>query len=362
MTIDEMHIKVRQDLQKIDSHANANLLDEEVDFHLNYFTRKFVGNVVGDLKRNPATTTDFQHNQRLLDSLSTLQVKNYKVPAYVDSSDEGLSYGIIPSNYVHLINDASELVYNCSGVVKNKIDSKEYLYPFLFLAEFETLPTLEITSDEPVIEADPEVLFNLSDYQPYVLGINDPEVKYQLVNLILDNFKGNIYWEYYNGKYYKNQFIYVLNSPKVVVVKTTSIIEEEPTFVYTTIEPIVEINTAYRYAATDKTTRRPNRLTKDVNIDSVRNHPFEKTNWESPISSTGNGRFYVYEDSEFKVKNLSFDYIKRPVQLSKAMFISSDLPEGAQQQILETTIIHLKGIIQDPTWQTAMQHNQVNNQ
>lgn len=346
MTIDEIHIKVRQDLQKLDSHANGNLLDEEIDFHLNYFTRKFVDNVVGNLKKNPSTSTDFQHNQRLLDSLNTLQVKNHKLNTYVDSSDTNLVYGILPSNYRHLISDASELVYDCSAKPKNQIDSRVYIYPLSFLADYDTFNGLELKKEEVT-------LFDLSDYLPYTDGLDGAEVKYQLIKLILDNVPG-IYWEYYNGKYYKNSFIYITDTSSNLSVT----IGDETLFYSSTLV----LNKIYRYNSTDKTIRRPNRIIKDANLDFIRNHPYEKTTWEFPISSLGNGVLYVYEDDEFKVRTISIDYLREPIQVSYSMSVNSDLPDVALQQVIETTMLHLKGMIQDPTWQTTMQNNQLNNQ
>ena len=161
MLIDEIHIKVRQDVQKIDSHANANLLDEEIDFHLNYYTKKFVDEVVGKLKGLSTTNpTDFQKNQRLLDSISTLQVRNRLLAAYV--VEEDVVYGILPPDYRHLVEDVSEIAYHCKGVVKNPVDAKIYTHTLSFLADYETFSELELK-----IEGD--TFFKLTDYLPTIL-------------------------------------------------------------------------------------------------------------------------------------------------------------------------------------------------
>jgi len=365
MTIDEIHIKVRQDVQKLDSHANGNLLDEEIDFHLNYYTKKFVDNVVGKLRgRLPATstntsssTTDFQQNQRLLDSLSTLQVKGFAIPTYVGGAN--LSYGIFPPDYRHLIEDVSEIACNRKGIVKNQIDTKVYTYSFPFLADYQTFVELELKIQGEA--QNPDVFFRLTDYIPN--GITDPEAKYQVVNLILD-MTSDTYWEYYDGKYYPQTFILVstepLNLSYTIVVRDPVTGIDTPTTV--AVIQKIHLNKVYRNYAEDKFSRRPNRLTIDNNLNYVLNHPFERTTWEFPISTLGNGRLYVYEDTTFKVKNLVIDYIREPIQASKARAVNVDLPDTSTQLVVEQLIIHLKGMIQDPTWQTDMQHNQLNNQ
>jgi hypothetical protein len=360
MTIDEIHIKVRQDVQKLNSHANGNLLDEEIDFHLNYYTKKFVDNVVGKLRgRLPATstntstsTTDFQQNQRLLDSLSTLQVKGVSIPAYVGGAN--LSYGIFPPDYRHLIEDVSEIACNRKGIVKTPVDTKVYTYPFTFLADYQTFSELELK-----IEGD--VFFKLTDYLPN--GITDPESKYQVVNLILD-LTNDTYWENYDGKYYPKTFILVGTEPLNFSYTITTIDPITNVATTTTVGVIrkTNLNKVYRNSSEDKFSRRPNRLTNDNNLNYVLNHPFEGTTWEFPISTLGNGRLYVYEDTTFKVKNLVIDYIREPIQASKARAVNVDLPDTSTQLVVEQLIIHLKGMIQDPTWQTDMQHNQLNNQ
>jgi hypothetical protein len=363
MTIDEIHIKVRQDVQKLNSHANGNLLDEEIDFHLNYYTRKFVDNVVGKLRgRLPATsanpsssTTDFQQNQRLLDSLSTLQVKGFAIPAYVGGAN--LSYGVFPPNYRHLIEDVSEIACNRKGIVKNQVDAKVYTYAFPFLADYDTFSELELKIQGEA--QNPEVFFRLTDYLPN--GITDPESKYQVVNLMLD-VTSDTYWENYDGKYYPQSFILV-STEQLNLSYTVTYPDGGGTSALThSVVPKLVVNKIYRNYAEDKFSRRPNRLTNDNNLNYVLNHPFEGTTWEFPISTLGNGRLYVYEDTTFKVKNLVIDYIREPIQASKARAVNVDLPDTSTQLVVEQTIIHLKGMIQDPTWQTDMQHNQLNNQ
>ena len=353
MTIDEIHIKVRQDVQKIDSHANGNLLDEEIDFHLNYYTKKFVDEVVGKLKGLSSTNpTDFQKNQRLLDSISTLQVRNYTLAAYV--GDGAVAYGILPPNYRHLIEDVSEISYNCRGVIKNQVDARIYTHTLSFLADLETCSELEL-------KIDGDVFFKLTDYLPN--GITDPESKYQIVNLILDNTPYNIYWERYDGKYYPRSFVFAdytqfnvsysittQNESGVDITNTVSVIRE------------LILNKVYRHSTTDNYIRRPNRLTKDTGLSYVLNHPFEKTIWEFPVSTLGNGRLYVYEDDKFRVRSLIIDYIKEPIEASKTRSVNVELPDASLQLVIEQLIIHLKGMIQDPTWQTDMQHNNLTNQ
>jgi len=352
MTIDEIHIKVRQDVQKIDSHANGNLLDEEIDFHLNYYTKKFVDGVVGKLRGLPAAPTDFQGNQRLLDSISTLQVKNHSLAAYV--AEEDVVYGILPNDYRHLIEDVSEINYDCRGVVKNQVDASVYKHLLPFLADYETFVEIELKKEGVVF-------FKLTDYLPE--GITDPESKYQVVNLILDNTPYNIYWENYDGKYFPRNFVFTDTTQYNISyhITTKNANGSNITDNVSVVRQLI-LNKIYRYNTTDKYIKRPNRLTKDNNLNYVLNHPFEKTIWEFPVSTLGNGRLYVYEDNKFKVRNLIIDYIKEPIEASKARSVNVELPDASLQLVVEQLIVHLKGMIQDPTWQTDMQHNNLTNQ
>lgn len=338
MTIQETHIYINQELQKINSYAVENFLPEEIDLLLNKFSRKFVDNVVGRLKPNEPAY--FQHNQRLLDQIRTLLVKNHYISTEV-SSEPNLVATIIPSNYKHLVSDASELVISAN---KATIEKKKYLYVLDFLATETLLPTFQL-------EVNGDVVFDISDYPAYVGGITDMDIKYQLVALMQDDVD-NLYWESFAGMHFKNKFIFVSDTADVV----RTIIDSTET----TITAKEYTYKVYKDVVGEVAIRRPNRLHGDANLDFIRYHPFEKTVWESPISSMAD-KLFVYEGSDFKVKRVSIDYIRRPVQVSLAHNINSDLPEDTQDLIMEQVIVHIKGVIHDPSWQVAVQDNQLTN-
>lgn len=210
MLVKEMHVSVEQGLQKIASNQYDNFLPDEIDLALNlaqdrYVKKKFAGMNDG--------APMFQSNQKRLDDIRKLIRKNHRMPAIVPKVtshlyEENMSYGILPHDYMFLVNDRSRVKWLptnvCENVEKETIPSAvtEYVavVPYIALVSDECTNRLRLVikmeyAGFPTVSSpgtsDDLIIFDLDWFIPslgYNLfgGLAEEADKYKVVNLVLE--------------------------------------------------------------------------------------------------------------------------------------------------------------------------------
>ena len=135
MNVLEMHIAVKQGIDKIHSERDDQIRTEELDLELNRAMQRFINQRYG---KNNAYQEGFEESQKRIDELRSLLVE-YSAPV---SFKEELITGKIwvdsfefPTDYMYLINQKSRIfLNNCREMPSNDV-SMPNTYYFTFRLE-----------------------------------------------------------------------------------------------------------------------------------------------------------------------------------------------------------------------------------
>lgn len=111
MYIKSVHTLIEQGLQNIGVFAYGDVLPEELDLAINARMMKMMDEQVQPLKNTKSKELKFKL-QYILDRFQNLQVK--KLPCTVTLQSDNSYDAAIPTDYLHLIADISEVMYVCS--------------------------------------------------------------------------------------------------------------------------------------------------------------------------------------------------------------------------------------------------------
>ena len=116
------------------------------------------------------------------------------------------------------------------------------------------------------------------------------------------------------------------------------------------------------------------RISKRNLLPKMKQHPFAKPRYDSPLATIIGDRLYVHGDGVFRVLGFIIDYIKKPdeVKYGSAYLtqsnqtstqggntdINSILPSHTHNEIVDMTVQHIAGMIQAQTYQTHVIENQ----
>lgn len=330
MTIQEMHIGIDLHLQKVNSNYIDVLLPEEKDFFLNEEQIKFINTRISAISNDKKKGLEF--DQKRYDDLEKLK-EPYSATALIKDNRSG--YINLPDNYLHLINDRTELDDLCN----KSFDDFE---PQEFNGNYFVFGIKKDTSLKGFkIHFNNTLVFDLANY-PIYANISLEET-FSLINLVLYTIglDYTIYWEYYNGVYYPNKFI--VEDLKGDIEKIT-ITYPEPT--PDVIEQINPIPIDEEFYESEDVIEVPNRLTKTEDIYEVLRGAFTKTSKKSPVSEIIKGQLIVFHDRYFILTKINIDYIRKPQPVSLSLNQSCELDVNIHQELVEETAKSIAAFIE----------------
>jgi hypothetical protein len=355
MTPQELHIQVNQDLQRVASYVYDDFEVEEIDIVLNKMQDRFIDDKV----KRDAQGGGFQVDQVDLDNLRSVLVSDVELPVYVDTVRKQ-GFIIFPDDYRYLIRDSSLIFKTCI-----KPEDSEY-----FLLDTTPIDALSSTLlpfpkttetstpySEVVIQYNGNTLFTLADYPELSSGLEEPEQRFIILNLILDSIRREkptglvgAYWETYDKVYKKDSFILV-SDPTAVLPISITVDGTTTTGVTSSITGlVVSSNTATEEVS--------NRLTKTEGLSDVKrlNH-YTKTIARSPISSIAGNRLYLHFDESFIPTKVIIDYIRIPRKISLPLGISCELAETTHQKICDLAVEFIKNTIEQTSYDSKLRDN-----
>lgn len=126
MTIDQMHIQLQLRLQKINSNAFDNFIEEERDEYLNLAISRFVKNRF--MPESNYMGEGFEQSQKRYDDLRTLVKKDESLTVTYVSGDVAqrgmfVDRGEFPTDYNYLVSIRCKVDYSRSGITFTVPDS-----------------------------------------------------------------------------------------------------------------------------------------------------------------------------------------------------------------------------------------------
>jgi len=318
MTIQEMHIGIDLYLQKVNSDFVDSLQPEEKDWFLNDEQKRFIMTRINEASNDKRQGLQF--NQKRYDDLENLIVPNYSDIAYIRNPIS--NYIDLPANYLYLLNDRSSVDKSCIYGETTTLTTKKYYVPFNFTFpdEFSINYTFKIIIDTVVV-------FSTENYPNLVTTIDTLFTLIQLVKDVLISQGYQVYWEYFNGQFFSNQLIIVLEEDDSFIIEnlTEDKIEYE----------LFSINLSYFKTTAAKEVETPNRLTKTEDIYEIIRGAFTKPTKESPVSAMESRRVVVYHNGNFILGKIWIDYIRLPRMVSLSLGINSELNPNIHEELVE---------------------------
>ena len=372
----DMHIEVLQGLQKVDSFQQDMFQPEEIDFQLNKQQDRFIEQL---------TNQKFQDRQVRLDYIKNLIVKNKTLPVYIplatDSNFEAnMQYGVLPSNYLHMVSDRSEIVTrkSCDDIMYTPTETNETIQVLQF-PDPDVDPTtgsyylgLEITPDGDTTNKLYKTRFDVNPLDP-TLGskITEPDYISPLVKDILENIdlktfgnKDQVYWEYYRGEYYPKSFI-IVSTERFSI--TTFLNDGNPQGSITSqaspipVQGVIKKN-VLKDNSDGLTTIVENKLSEGDELYEFRKNTFYKPTIQEPHSTLSEGFIYLYREASYILTALTIDYIRKPRQISLLLNQGCELAGSAPRLIVDAAVEYFKLVIENPSYQGILQDNQIRNQ
>lgn len=352
-TVKELHIAVRQSLQKVNSNQNRNFLPEEIDWALNVNQERYVKSRI----KRTETNTGFALDQKMLDDISDLIVPNYSARVIKLNSNTG--YIPLPSDYLQLIRDYSKIYTDCNKDFAVTEQSSEYVGFVKFPNSTKTSQfynDFNITLNYTDVIPKTLILFNNTDYSKVY---SSPLEKFYLVNLVLEdvNIYGfnneipvKLYWERYKSYYRPDSFIIV--SP--IIFTGTLRVDSSAT------NTISVIKTDFELFQQKSDRVIPNILSVNSNLSELLADPFAKPNKDFARSYLAYDNLYGIFDSTFIISELGIDYIRKPRQISLSLNRMCELNEQTHQEIVENTVQYLMMVTENPIYTTKQQDNKLN--
>lgn len=375
MTVLEMHIAVRQRVDRINSIRNDQLRPEEVDLELNKEMLRFINIRYG---RNNIYGKGFEESQKRIDELRNLLVE------YTDSVifKEELVNGRIwtdmfrlPSDYMYLVNQRSSIylddckkmgftlqplpniLYFTFRLDQLLVQSGSYLAGIrLQNTVLGTAPTSQATVWEPSSS------LLTSGFVPNSF----PQANQAVINDILSN-PGNgfqIFWQSFGPIDVPGEFIVVVDMNAHPWFEwDASIGTPTPLVSYDTLNnqvfqsapKIMDRSAMTKRIPTSQTakiTQVLNRFSQQDDIFRLLDDPFNTTNEREPLTTMRDNFIDVYSSAVFMIDQVKITYIRKPLPISLSLGYDCELPEHVHEDIVAMTANAILEGTKDPRYQT----------
>lgn len=365
MDVLQMHIEVKQRLQKVGINSNDFFFGEEIDLALN---KAMIRKVKGILDKH------FEDTELPLSYLSNLIKKNKSLQVYVPQSpdtnyEDGMVYAVYPHDVLLLVNDRSTTLYDPCGNITNKQYENSLEYTAVVPFPVTTLGTGPYYSRVRVTLNG----VSIYDIDSKITGVNNSKYTFPIINDILETVNRNatkyeLYWETYRDTYYPNCFIFVSrdSSFNTQVVKI-ELYAADKLAVESSESDAITGSTYRAYSSawdvsglTSKVV--PNKKKQSEKIYDHLNNPFYKAKHNEPLSAEAANLLYIYEGKNFIVSKVQIDYVRKPRQISLSLNQSCELSSEVHDEVVDLAVELLKLDIQDPTHRANVQESELRHQ
>jgi len=334
MTVNEMHIELRQSANQIGANKSRKYEPEELDWILNKMYNRFIQS---KLKPKKDGSGGFELDQISADQIRTLIVPSYDLVPYVDDSRRYQCF--LPADYAYLLSDWSATTLLCTG--DTITETAENLYITAIRQDYSTgaspsgfYRTLKVLFPDATVEIPTDLPYG-NNYQGYT---KKTDISF-LIPWI--RAKGQYYWERFADLFYPGYYIHTSLTPVASPIPTIGITIDGIT--YHTYQYVIK--NLVKHTGTGQI--RDNRLTASNKISGLNSTPFWKSSHYSPVSELGNGILYIYRDNSFTVNGVSISYIRKPVPISLSLNTNCELPEEFHQTICDLATQYMAGRLKD---------------
>lgn len=346
MTVKEMHIDVRDQVQRLSGNRARKLQEDNIDWCLNRTQQMMIESAVEPVLGSGR----YQIKTGKHGIISGLTV-NRKLLSTFWSGDKYVT--ILPSDFWYLLDDGSKVSQLCSG--DTKITGHEVLnitrvpFPMSGLTE-NYYTSVELLYNNTSI-------FNISsvlqERQKTWAGLGSNEAHFYVRELLqehLSRFGIQVYWENFYSFQYPYHLIFVSTSTAVPI----SLTVDGEQYTGTNEQLTTEIHSTSKSSVTSPNTM----ISSDKDIASAAT-PYFKTSYISPLSEMGNGVIYTHGDLSYIVYHTIINYVRKPAVISLSLGTNCQLSENVHQLLCNKTAEMVLNRIADEQWKPVTEQNTI---
>lgn len=366
-TIKELHIEIEQRIQQITSNRYGSMPPQFYDMMLNRTAIKYIQS-----KSNRKTNykgEGLEDSMKRVEDFQSLKRETAWLPVINNDGKTDRGFVLLPSNYLKFISSTSYLEY--SKGIKSKTEKEDNQDVSAILKprgndKFKNVyyKTIKFAGDSDDDITPPTVItiFNKSNDSWIENGVNiqlfptntfDINVEYPkyLVELVYDKLNADkilnqhfdVYWEYFQDRYYKGELIIVSNS--IFAITNTN------------NDNIADVYTDHCFVC-NPSIYSENDLIASENIRAALNNPYSKKNRHlNPITELINDKLYVYQSQDFCVSEMKITYIKKPRLFSLDLDQMSDMT--ITPEFVDMVVSDILLILKDNTFNLVKQQTNI---
>lgn len=366
MTVFELHLEVEQKLQELFSSKHDRILPDAIDLALRQAEEQYI-------KQN--IDVRFEDRETKLKNIKAILEKNVQsdvyIPQIADTHYETNSvFTTFPANFLYGINYRAEVAtnkVNCDiAPVIDTLTSNEFVTVLPFPTT--TLTIAPYYTGFKIRNAASTIIYTTPIAFANRFVVTDQ--KYEIISNVLDtiNYSGavlQVYWEEYKSLHKPGCFIFVNITNDVSMTATIyqpdgTTPDATSTASTTITERIIYNRTTLQNLPNTTILTRPLKLIEgDFHYKSQNLNSFTKTKSREPHAIASDDFVHIYTDESFIVTRATFDYIRKPRQISLVLNQTSELDSSIHRELVDRAVELLKKNIQDPTLQSDVQYNEL---
>lgn len=350
--IQDMHVEIDLELNKINSNFYDIILPEEKDYFLNKAQERFVKQRYG--AHSNAKGTGFEMSEKRIDDLRKLLVPNYFDKAFaVDIADFDFTRKVtffLPNDYWFLTSQRSKIVYSgCNTLVMTEV-------PYTFRYSLVNFNFPGATTNQFKIRSGATILIENLNYDVVDINIflQDLMLRWNPVLAVTHGWK--FYLDYYQDINNPGGIVAInLVDPPMSSLEYTLNGETWVPFV-----PTDKIRSYFNATGTEDVT--PNKFAQQDDVYAMMLDPFNDTNAYGPLAIIHDNNIDVFfNNKQFVVKELAISYIRKPKLMSFRLNQSCELADHTHAEIVRDAVnLMLEDLEADKRLQTSVQVEQTN--
>jgi len=350
MTVEEMHIAIDMDLQKVNTYTQKNLLPQEKDFFLNGEVLKFIKQRINPKSNIKGEGID--KTTKRFEDLSDLRVTK-ELNVEVDSENNGIV--ALPDDYYSYSSSLSNIYQICT--TDNLSTQSQNRYKCVFPLSFD--PDVILTTYTIVLKktSGDVTIFDLSDLPSgYIQDVDINKQQFMLLKAIkilakeaLDNVSSStydFYWETYAENFYNNNFI-IISDESFTGVEVT---------INATTTPYSSKSDPYNYYDETSPLWSKNRLMEQEFQHETYHSYLSNSRPESPVISINQQTLKIAFPENAICQRVRLTYISRPTLIDILLQRNLNMKDTICEEIVSNTVRFLKGVF-NGDYQTYLNEN-----
>lgn len=342
MTVQEMHIGIDLELQKLNTFATKNMLPQEKDWFINKEVTKFLNK------------KGFDDNVNRIDDVKELVKTSPLLPIKTDVNDN--TYVDLPADYFKYIRSELRMgKKSCSNFTVRTIPQYTINIPIKLDIDLLNSFSIDITFIEGL-----KTVFDSSVDIPedYYKSINFRKQKFLLIKALQIKLQENLkkyltspfslYWQFGPEGYIKDTFILVSNTQlfNAVVTVNNSISDARPVISYIP-----------DYKSKNYPIKSNIRLIDNEFFSDAENSHLSKSTMRSPIGRMEQQRLLVIVPLSAVEGGVRISYISKPTLSDLLLDSNINMNRDSLDEILVNTVAYMKAVITSQNYQVYKQEN-----